>query len=259
VLISLRVSRRPPDEDHAYGHGKVEFVAVAALSTILAGAVIFILVYSVVDLLRGIEEPPHLIALPVAAVTMATNEFLARRGFCAARHVGSPVIETAADHNHADAISSLAALVGISGALLGIGWLDPTVAVFETVHIVYLSGGLLGYALRGLMDAALPPGELEAIGRACVGVAGVQRLVRLRTRKAGSVAWVDAVLLVAPTLRVNETTALRAEVERRVRLALSHPAKIQVRFVSSAPEAAEGIAPPCSALAAPAIDGAKHG
>ncbi len=233
VMISMRVARQPADEDHAYGHGKAEFVAIGVLSTVLAVAVIFILVYSVVDILRGIEAPPHLIALPVAAVTMATNEFLARRGHCAAQRVESPVLATNADHNRADAISAGAAMVGITGASFGLHWLDPAVAIFETVHIVYLSGSLLGHALRGLMDTSLPSGAVKSIGRACAEVPEVQRVLQVRTRQAGPQTWADVALRVDAGLSVARTAELRREVKRRIRAAVPQTLVIQVRFAAS--------------------------
>jgi len=260
VMISMRVARQPPDEDHAYGHGKAEFVAIGVLSTILAAAVVFILIYSVVDILRGVDTPPHLIALPVAAVTMATNEFLARRGFCAARRAESPVLQTSAEHNRADAISSAAAMLGITGATLGLHWMDPGVAIFETVHIVYLSGSLLGHALRGLMDSSLPPGEVEAIARACRAVPRVQGVLALRTRHAGPHAWVDVALRVDGGLRVEQTAELRRQVKREIRAALPHSMTIQVKFVVSAEAApARDSGNGAPAASSSALQGAGHG
>jgi cation diffusion facilitator family transporter len=233
AMISLRVARRPADQDHAYGHGKAEFIAVGIVSTILAVAVIFILFYSVADIIQGIDAPPHLIAILVAAVTMATNEFLARRGFCAAERLGSPVLRTTAEHNRADAISSLATIIGVGGAKLGIHLLDPLVAIFETIHIIWLSGSLLGNALRGLMDTALPPAMVSRVSSACNLVPGVEGVLRLRTRQAGPLPCVDVEVAVADHLTVLEAQAISHEVQRAVRSAMGRSTETQVKLRST--------------------------
>jgi cation diffusion facilitator family transporter len=233
VMVSLRVARRPPDQDHAYGHGKAEFIAIGIVSTILAVAVIFVLFFSVSDILEGVNAPPHAIALLVAAVTLATNEFLARRGFCAAERLGSPVLRTSAEHNRADAVSSLATIVGVGGAWLGLHLLDPLVAIFETIHIIWLSGSLLGHSLRGLMDASLPLSQVERINAACTVLPGVEEVTNLRSRQAGPQAWVDMEILVKSGISVQEAHQVTREVRSTVQEILGKGATAQVRFRAS--------------------------
>ncbi len=230
VMISVRIARKPADADHAYGHGKAEFVAIGIVSTILAGAVVFILTYSVIDVLRGVDGPPHLIALPVAAVTMAVNHYLSRRGFCAAGRTESAVLYTSAEHNRADAISSLAAMIGVGGAALGLHRLDPIVAIFETVHIVWLSGSLFGHALRGLMDSALPEASVSALRRACAEVPGVLEVSGMRTRQSGANSWVDVEVRVARGTAVRVADEIRRDVQRAIRITLRGTVFSQVKF-----------------------------
>lgn len=230
VAVSLRIGIRQPDERHPYGYGKAEFVAVGIVSVILAGAVVYIVSHSIAVLVGGISAPPHLIVLPVAAVAMATNEYLARRGFCAAERTQSPVTHTAAEHNRVDAISSLAVMIGLLGAVLGLHFLDPIIAIFEAVHIVWLAGALFGQSLRGLMDAALSPASEARIARACRKVTGVDELVGLRTRQVGAYAWVDAEIAVAPGTGVDRAGAICREVQQAIRDALPQIARTQVKF-----------------------------
>lgn len=234
VMISLRIARRPPDEDHNYGHGKAEFVAIGVVSTVLAAAVVFILVFSVADVIQGVEAPPHLIALLVALVTMGTNYYLSQQGFCAARHLGSPVLRTSAEHNRADAVSSLATVIGVGGALLGLHLLDPVIAIFETLHIVWLSGSLLGHALRGLMDAALPAEQIAAVRAACCTVPGVLDVLTLRTRHSGPQPWVDVEVAVGPSLSVEEAHRISGSVQGAVGRFLGRSAEVHVRFRANA-------------------------
>jgi cation diffusion facilitator family transporter len=200
--------------------------------------VVFILTYSVIDVLRGVDGPPHLIALPVAAVTMATNQFLARRGFCAAARTESPVLRTSAEHNRADAISSLATMVGVGGAALGLHRLDPIVAIFETVHIVWLSGSLFGHSLRGLMDAALPDAAVAAVRRSCSDVPGVLGVASLRTRQSGANSWVDIEVQVARGTQVRQASEIRRNVQSAIRVALPGSVFSQVKFRVIDPQSA---------------------
>jgi len=244
VIISMRIARRAPDDSHPYGYGKAEFVAVGLVSVILAGAVVYIIAHSMVVLVSRTAVPPHLIVLPVAALAMATNEYLARRGLCAAERTQSPVTHTAAEHNRADAISSLAVMIGLGGASLGLGFVDPIIAIFEAVHIVWLAGALLGQSLRGLMDAALPPAAEARIARACRKVPGVHDLVGLRSRQVGAYAWVDAEVQVAAGTDVDRAAAICRDVQRAIRDALPQIARSQVKFRAggAVPQPQDGVA-----------------
>lgn len=196
VMVSLTVGRKQPDEDHPYGHGKVEFVAVGIMAIILLLSVVGVLVFSLSRLAHGVDGPPHVVAAGVAILSVATNGFLARKGFCASRFLGSPSLYTSAEHNRADAVSSVAVLIGVAGATLGLHALDPLVAVFEAVHIVWLAGSLLAKSLKGLTDSAPPPSTVERLRGVCEEVEGVQQVVQMRTRLTGSHVWADVVVAI---------------------------------------------------------------
>jgi cation diffusion facilitator family transporter len=199
---------------------------------VLAGAVVFILFFSVADVVQGVKAPPHLIALLVAVVTWGTNTYLSKQGFCAARHLGSPVLRTSAEHNRADAISSLATVVGVGGALLGLHVLDPAIAIFETLHIVWLSGSLLGHALRGLMDASLPSEQISGVDTVCRQVPGVIDVLSLRTRQSGPQPWVDIEVAVERSIPVADAHEITNAVRGRVEQFLGRTSQIQVKFRS---------------------------
>jgi len=231
VLVTLKVGRRPPDEDHPYGHGKAEFVAIGLMAVVLAVGVFFILFYSLIDIFRGVAGPPHMVALGVAALAMLTNGLLAKRGFCAARFFGSPALHTSAEHNRADAISSFAVVIGVSGAtFLGIHVLDQIVAVFEALHILWLGGTLFGKSLRGLMDTSLPPSEIEDALDACREVEGVVRVLDLRTRLAGSYVWASVVVAVPTEYTVEQAEEVCNKVRTALRQRLGRSLEAHVGF-----------------------------
>jgi len=231
VMVSLKVGRRPADPGHPYGHGKAEFVAIAIMSFVMVAGLFFIIYYSLKDILGGVEGPPHVAALFVAGLSFVVGELLARMGFCAARHTDdSPSLLSSAEHNRADAFSSLAVVVGVSGALLGYHVLDPIVAVIETLHIGIICGRFFGKAIRGLMDSALPPHEVECISQACGQVPGVSRLAHLRTRQMGIKSCVDMVVNVPAHISVEQANQVALQVKSTVEEALGRSAETQVRF-----------------------------
>ncbi len=230
IIVSLRVARRPEDDGHPYGYGKAEFVAVGIVSTILVGATVYIVMHAVAVLVSSTHVKPHLIVIPVTAVTLATTEYLARRGFCVAHRTDSPVVHTAAEHNRADTISSIAVMIGVGAASLGIYWLDPIIAIFEAVHIVWLSGELFGKSVRGLMDAALPPKVVSALQKQCANVPGVVGVVSLRTRHVGAYAWVDVAIQVEPGLSVVDAHDVCERVRKTITDAVSRQVRCQVKY-----------------------------
>lgn len=230
VMLTLGVGKAPPDEEHPYGHEKVELIGVAVVALTLVLAVSYIFYYAVRDLLKGVESPPHLIAFLVASLTLLTNLFLYKKGECAAEHCKSLALHTSAEHNRADAVSSIAVLIAVGGATLGWHFLDPLVAVYETVDVLRLSGSLLRRSIGGLMDASLPPGDVDEITRVCAAVPGVRLVEGVRARKVGAVCWVDVDIAVDPGLPVSEAHEISEAVRRALRATVGSSVEAQVKF-----------------------------
>ncbi len=231
VIVSLKVGGRPADDEHTYGHGKAEFVAIAMMSFVMVAGVLFIVFYSVADIIRGLEGPPHISALLVALLCMVVGELLARMGFCAAgRSDGSVALKSSAKHNRADAVSSVAVAIGVGGALMGLHMLDPIIAIFETIHISILSGEFFGKAIKGLMDSSLTAGERERISQAGCRVPGVSRVALLRSRKMGAVSYVDIVVDVPGDVLVEQADKVAEQVKATTSKALGRAVETHVRF-----------------------------
>ncbi len=235
VLVSLRVARRPADETHAYGYGSAEFIAMGLVSLFLAGGVVVVLILSVGAVAHGTSGPPHVSALLVALVVMAINYFLAEQGACASRHLVSPALQTSSEHYHLDATSSLAVAIGVSAALLGLHWVDALVAVFETVHVMWMAGTLLSRASRGLLDASLPAAASRRMREASSEVDGVVNVLELRTRRVGPKSWVDIVLAVPGNLNVQSADRIANDVREAVRRVSSQSTAVQVRVRATPP------------------------
>ncbi|MBI4704537.1 MAG: cation transporter [Deltaproteobacteria bacterium] len=238
VLASLKLARRPADAAHPYGHGKVEFMAIAGVSVVLCLSVLLML-HSIVAIAQGSASPPRLVALLVAVLSAGAMELLARQGFCVARQLDSPALHTCAEHNRSDTISSLGAVVGIAAAYFGLHVVDRAVAVLEILDVMRLAGGLLGRSLNGLMDRALPGADLVRLRSACVQVPGVSAVRSLRSRRSGSEVWVDLVVSVAAGQSVGQAHRVAEQVRAVVGRTLGQSVQAQVAFRGDGPARAD--------------------
>jgi cation diffusion facilitator family transporter len=212
VAVSLRVGSKPPTADYRYGFGRAEFIAVAMVSLAIAIGVALMFVFSATEIVKGVQGPPHYVAALLAAVSMVVSWWLSSRNHHVAEELKSPALATSAEHHHADFHGSALALLGIGAALVGLHVFDRIVATFEEMHLVALSGTLLARAVNGLMDRALPEEDVATVERGCGDVEGVQRVTHVRSRRLGSLTWVDVGVVVASEL----TVAKAAQVRRRI-------------------------------------------
>jgi len=215
VWMGLSIAARPADEDHPYGHGKAEPLAAAVVSLMLLGAAIGISIIAV----RDIRTPHHLPApftLFVAAGVIMIKEILYRRVSRVGREVGGTAIVADAWHHRADAISSLAAFIGISIALLGgRGWeaADDWAALVAAILVAVNGVRTLRPAIAGLMDEAPDRSVKERVQHAASGVDGVRSVENLNVRGSGLGFYVDLHVKADPKLPLDEAHEIAAKVK----------------------------------------------
>lgn len=230
VAISIRLGHRQPNSEYPYGYTKAEYIAAGMVSLIITMGVFFMFFFSVIDIITGVPGPPHFTAIALASVSMVTSWVLARRGHVLAQALQSPVLNTHAEHHHADAEGSLLAIIGVGGALLGWHTFDRLIAVVETLHLIALAGVLLARSIKGLMDSAMEEDDLRLVEEACVEVEGVRDVVKVRSRQAGRRTWVDVAVAVSPRLKVAQAHRICNEVSAAVNGVLGTGVSTQVRF-----------------------------
>jgi len=219
VWRGLVVAAEPADADHPYGHGKAEPLAAAVVSTILLLAAGWIAIQA----LREIAEPhlaPRPFTLAVLALTVAIKEGLFRFVLRESITVESSAVQTDAWHHRSDAITSLAAAIGISVALIGgKGYesADDVAAVMAAAIIARNGWRLLRPALDELMDTAPAPEVVERIRRIAETISGVDRIEKCIVRKMGYYYYVDMHLEVDPQMTVERAHQIAHEVKDKVR------------------------------------------
>ena len=206
VLGSLQIACQPADERHPYGYGKAESLAALAVATALLGAAIAIAIQSV----REILHPHHLpepFTLVVLVIVVAAKEFMFRKLFEAGETIGSSAIKTDAWHHRSDALTSIAAFIGIGVALLGgKGYeaADDWAALFAAGVIAFNGTRLFHSAWREILDVA-PPREIVDQVRGIAGaLEGVRAIDKCLVRRSGLILFVDIHVVVNGDLSVRE-------------------------------------------------------
>lgn len=228
VLGGLRISRRPADASHAYGHGKFETVATALVALALFAAGGWIAGEALVSLMRGLVSVPGPVVVGVAALSVVAKEWLFRATRKVARGLRSSSLEANAWHHRSDALSSVAVLVGGVAATIGFPQGDQAAAMAVAAFIGWAAVGILRRALYELTEGALSVPEQAQVVQAIAGVQGVRSWHKLRTRSSGRGIFVDVHIQVDPQLSVAESHLIASQVERAVRDALGEMASAVV-------------------------------
>jgi len=237
VWRGLVVAAAPADEDHPYGHGKAEPLAAAVVATLLLLAAGWIIIQAV----REIAQP-HLAPAPftliVLLVSVLIKEALFRFVLREAISVESSAVKTDAWHHRSDAITSLAAAIGISVALIGgKGYqsADDVAAIVAAAIIAWNGWRLLRPALDELMDTAPAPEVIERIRRIATTTKGVDRVEKCIVRKMGYYFYVDMHVEVDPQMSVQRAHEIAHDVKDKVREKFSRVRDVLVH-VEPSPE-----------------------
>src|SRR3981081_4095534 len=216
----VRVSDRPADEEHHYGHGKLESVSalgIIAMLYVLAGG---ILVESYSRLREG-APPPTISAIPfiVLLIDIAVNFWRARALHRAAHDTKSQALEADALHFASDVLGSAAVIIGLALSGLGYAWGDAAAAIGVAVMIALLGLRLARSTVETLLDRA-PEGALEKATAAIRTVPGVVDVERLRVRMVGSTHFIDAIVQVPRTYPIDRVDEIKRRAQEAVARAL---------------------------------------
>ena len=192
ILVFVRISAKPNDESHGYGHGKFETLATLIIGTTLAATAVGIIVVAtdkIVKWSRGAElAPPGMLALWAALLSIAMKEALFRYTIVRGRALNSQAMIANAWHHRSDALSSIGAAIGIGGAIfLGHRWavLDPIASIVVGLMLMGVAYELLKESVNELTEHSLPEDtekEILDIVTSCPGIAYPHNL---RTRRIG--------------------------------------------------------------------------
>ncbi len=210
---ALKYAERPPDYGHPYGHGKMESLAGVGGALLLLLAGILVAVNSVKEIVAGAPDRPlpAVWTLAVLVVIVLVKEGMFRLASRRGREVASRAVEADAWHHRSDALTSLAAVIGISIALIGgRAWVsaDDWAALFSCAIIAHNGLLMLKSSLGELLDAQAPDSVIEEIMNAAREVDGVANVEKCRVRKSGLSLLADIHVRVRGEVSVTEGHAI---------------------------------------------------
>lgn len=224
VVVFVRISGKPKDKSHDYGHGKYETLAMTLIGMALLAVSIGIL-YSgatkIISWANGEElEAPDLLALWAALLSIVLKEGAYRYSMVKARELNSQALEANAWHHRSDALSSIGTAIGIGGAIfLGQRWtvLDPVASVIVGLFIVKVSFDLLRNGIGDLMEQSLPDAVEEEILNLVASLPGDIKPHDLCTRRLGNHYAIELHILMDGDISLRDAHDKASEVEDLLR------------------------------------------
>jgi cation diffusion facilitator family transporter len=217
VIYAARHAGREADEDHPYGHARIETAATVALGValvVVAAGIAF-------DAGTRLFAPERLLhpgwlALVVAGISVVSKEAIYQYTMVYARKHRSAMLRANAWHSRSDAISSIIVIIGVVGSMMGLAYLDALAAIGVALMIIKIGWDLIWHSLRELVDTGLEHERVEDIRHAILSVDGVIALHNLRTRRMGSDALADVHIQVNPSISVSEGHQISEAVRKRL-------------------------------------------
>ena len=216
VLITLKIGQKPKDDNHTYGHGKVESLGTTAIGFFVISAGLG-LAYEAWDIIQsGASRSPELLAAGIALISIFIKEWLFRYTRSVGKKSSSSILLANAWHHRSDAISSIAALIGIIGSMAGFPVLDPIAAAMVSFMIIKVGYELTLGGFRDLMDTALNEKDTQKLQTTIDDISGVIKSHDLRTRKIGEGILMDVHIQVDSDLTVTEGHEVGERVRRQL-------------------------------------------
>ena len=216
VLFGLRIGGKSPDEEHPFGHARIETLASAIVGLALIVTALYLGVKAAFDIYLHAEYFPTNIALVGAIVSIVTKEALYHYTVYTGRRIKSQLIVANAWHHRSDALSSVAVLLGVIGTRINPAWhmLDSFATGLVSFFIVKVGLRILGNSLREFTDTAPKVDTLDSIRHCARNVEGVLDIHDLRVRTAGGLYQMEIHITVDGHIPVVDGHRVAKEVER---------------------------------------------
>lgn len=245
VLVAAKHGSREADEDHPYGHARIETMMTVALGLSL----IMVSLGLGYDAVTRLFDPaslltPGWLALSVATISIVSKEGIYHYTMRAARRLRSNMLRANAWHSRSDAISSVIVVIGVAGSMAGLTYLDAIATIGVVYMIAKIGWDLAWQSMRELVDTALDAERVEKIRKVIEDIDGVEGLHLLKTRRMGSDALVDVHIQVSSRLSVSEGHQISEAVRNRLIEVMDEVSDVMVHID---PENDENVQP-CSQL-----------
>ncbi|WP_373895619.1 cation diffusion facilitator family transporter [Virgibacillus sp. CBA3643] len=212
VLVGMKISRKPPDEDHHYGHYRAETVASLFAAFIMMFIGLQVIFNTIQQVIAHESVKPDLLTAWVAIGSALIMFLVYFYNVRLAKKVQSDALYAAAQDNRSDALVSIGAFIGIMGAQFGLFWLDPLAGLMVGVIICKTAWDIFKDATHTLTDG-FDEKQLEQIQASIFKVPEVKKVVDVKGRIHGNQAFIEITILVDPKLNVQESHDITVRIE----------------------------------------------
>ncbi|MEL3962291.1 cation diffusion facilitator family transporter [Lysinibacillus endophyticus] len=216
VLIGLRISQRPPDLNHQYGHLRAETIASVIASFIMMVVGLQVLLNSIKHLLNPIKETPSILTAVVAMGSAVVMYGVYRYNLSLAQKINSTAVKAAAYDNRSDALVSIGTAIGIFGAIIGFPIVDTFTALIVGIIIIKTAIEIFWEAVHTLTDG-FDIEEAETLSVLIRNVDGVISLLDFKGRTHGNMSFIDVTVTVNPHLNVWESHRITEKIESTIK------------------------------------------
>jgi cation diffusion facilitator family transporter len=230
ALASVKISEKPVDKEHPYGHGKAEAIAALSISFLLFGISIVLAYRALNALFLKIKIVPGLLPLVAALVSILSNAFLSRYTYYIGKKFDNLAVLASSYDQRADALSSIPALIGIGGARLGYTFLDPLAGFAVTLFIFRMGIKILRPSLRELMDTSLPEDFIEEIRKVTLSVEGARKIDDIKTRRMGWRNSIDLSVEIDANLSIEKGHQISDQIEKLLLQKLKNIGNIMIHI-----------------------------
>lgn len=228
VLVSARLSSRPPDETHPYGHKKFDTLATQVIGLVLMVVGLLFVWNAGAHVYKGEISYPGFMVLVVAGISVFLKELLFVLTRKISKETHSTTLYANAWHHRSDSLSSVAVLIGGIASLLGWGHADHMATIAVGLMIMGVAGKILYEGLIELSEHAADKESIQKIEDVLNRESDVFDWHALRTRKVGGELFVDVHLVVDPDISVRESHEICNKIERKMHEELTKPANILI-------------------------------
>ena len=229
ILIGNKISRKPRDDEHQYGHEKAE----GLVSFILAAVLIIVALkigYDGVKELFNINDIliPNALPLIVALISIGVKEYQYQITIRVAKRINSSSLKADAWHHRSDALSSIAAFVGIGGAMLGFKILDPIASIIVAIVVVKVGANILKSACNELMDSSISKQDICEIESLVDKDDEIYGIKDFKSRKYGSIAYIDMSIFIDKSKTLEEAHDIADNLEHSIISNLNYIKEINI-------------------------------
>ena len=230
VLIGARLSSRPADKTHPYGHGKLDTIGSILIALVLL-VISFGLIWSAgISIYEHKLNYPGYMILVVASVSVISKEIIFFTTRRVSRITQSTVLYANAWHHRSDSLSSFAVLIGGVAGLLGWGHADQVATIIVGFMIIGVAGKIFFDSLLELSEHSVDSESIQKIEDVLSKEANISSWHALRTRKLGAELFIDVHVLVDPALSVQKSHDISMKIEEKIKMELSKPSNILVHI-----------------------------